>query len=137
VAKPEWGTKRTCLNCGVRFYDLGNKPITCPACQSSFEPEAFIKTRRSRQSAPSEPKKPAPAPAAPASEAEANKAEVAGPDAADPAAKDPAAEDDDKAIGDDAGEEDDAVLPVAAEAGDESEDVTELVDTPGGGKEQS
>ena len=121
MAKPEWGTKRTCLNCGVRFYDLGSKPITCPSCESSFEPEAFVKTRRSRQSAPSEPKKPAPAPKEPAPNAEA-----AGPDATEPKA----AKKDDEARDDDAGEEEDSVPPVAADAKEESEDVAKLLDKP-------
>ncbi len=120
MAKPEWGTKRTCLNCAVRFYDLGKKPITCPSCEASFEPEAFIKTRRSRQSAPSEPKKAA-APEAPASVVEA-----AGPAGANP----DGVTDNDEAGGD----EEDAVLPVAADADDESEDVAGLVDKPGDAK---
>ncbi|MBA4050305.1 MAG: TIGR02300 family protein, partial [Erythrobacter sp.] len=25
MAKPEWGTKRTCPKCGTRFYDLGKE----------------------------------------------------------------------------------------------------------------
>lgn len=127
MAKPEWGIKRTCLNCGVHFYDLSKKPITCPACQSTFEPEAFVKTRRSRQSASSEPKKSAAAPEAKAPEAKASEAEGADLKVAKPAAT----EDDNEAVGDDAGEDDDAVLPVAADADDESEDVAELVDKPG------
>ncbi len=128
MAKPEWGTKRMCLNCGVRFYDLDKKPVTCPSCESSFEPEAFIKTRRSRQSAPSESKKPAPAPQAPA-----KKVEVAGADAVDLAA----AKDGEEAPGDGGGEEDDAVLPAAGDAEDESDDVAELVDKLGENKAES
>lgn len=126
MAKPEWGTKRTCLSCGVRFYDLGKKPITCPSCESSFEPEAFVKTRRSRQSAPIEPKKVAVAAKVPEKEAE-----IAGTDTVKAAA---ANDDDDEAPGDDSGEEDDAVLPVTADAEDESEDMAELVDKPGENK---
>lgn len=40
--KAERGTKRTCQNpeCGSRFYDLNRDPITCPICQSAYEPEA-------------------------------------------------------------------------------------------------
>ena len=139
MAKPEWGTKRTCLNCGVRFYDLGMKPITCPSCQSTFEPEAFVKTRRSRQSAPSEPKKPAPAPQTLAPQARVSEAPAKKTEIASPAAADPNAENDDEALGDDAGEEDDAVLPVDADADadDESKDAAELVDLPGGTKEEN
>jgi uncharacterized protein (TIGR02300 family) len=58
VAKPEWGTKRTCQKCEARFYDLKRTPIVCPKCGHSHDVEDFIKTRRSR-SAP----KPTPAPA--------------------------------------------------------------------------
>lgn len=40
--KAERGTKRTCQNaeCGSRFYDLNRDPITCPICQSVYEPSA-------------------------------------------------------------------------------------------------
>src|ERR1700689_3230210 len=48
VANPEWGTKRICQNCGTKFYDLQREPIVCPKCQTEFDPEAFLKTRRSR-----------------------------------------------------------------------------------------
>ena len=32
MAKPELGTKRTCVNDGVRFYDLNRVPAVCPKC---------------------------------------------------------------------------------------------------------
>ncbi len=32
MAKPELGTKRTCVNDGVRFYDLNKVPAVCPKC---------------------------------------------------------------------------------------------------------
>ena len=32
MAKPELGTKRTCINDGVRFYDLNKVPAVCPKC---------------------------------------------------------------------------------------------------------
>jgi uncharacterized protein (TIGR02300 family) len=48
VAKPEWGTKRICHNCGARFYDLHRSPIVCPKCGTPFDPEALLKSRRSR-----------------------------------------------------------------------------------------
>ena len=38
VAKPEWGTKRICHNCGARFYDLRRDPAVCPACGTVAEP---------------------------------------------------------------------------------------------------
>lgn len=39
MAKPEWGTKRECLNCGARYYDLRRDPIVCPKCDSAYEAE--------------------------------------------------------------------------------------------------
>ena len=39
MAKPEWGTKRECLNCGARYYDLQRDPIVCPKCESAYEAE--------------------------------------------------------------------------------------------------
>ena len=74
VAKPEWGVKRLCPSCGARFYDLRKNPIVCPSCGSSFDPEAFVKTRRSRSSPP-EDKTPKPAPK-PESKKDTDKAEA-------------------------------------------------------------
>jgi len=33
---PERGTKRICLNCGTRFYDLMRAPPVCPKCDTEF-----------------------------------------------------------------------------------------------------
>ena len=46
LAKPEWGTKRTCHSCGARFYDLRRSPITCPVCNTVHDPERQPKPRR-------------------------------------------------------------------------------------------
>ena len=48
MVKPEWGTKRICHNCGARFYDLHRDPIICPKCNATFDPEALLRSRRSR-----------------------------------------------------------------------------------------
>lgn len=48
MTKPEWGTKRTCQSCGAHFYDLRKDPITCPKCGTHYDPEAVLKSRRSR-----------------------------------------------------------------------------------------
>ena len=32
MAKPDLGTKRTCINDAVRFYDLNKAPAVCPKC---------------------------------------------------------------------------------------------------------
>jgi uncharacterized protein (TIGR02300 family) len=54
VAKPEWGTKRICPSCGTRYYDMTRDPIVCPKCSTPFDPEAFLKSRRSRPAPPVE-----------------------------------------------------------------------------------
>ena len=46
MAKPEWGTKRTCQNCGARFYDLRRNPIHCPVCGTEFDADRPFKARR-------------------------------------------------------------------------------------------
>ncbi len=47
MAKPEWGTKRTCPKCGERFYDLGkDDPVTCIACGEVWVPEPILKTKQ-------------------------------------------------------------------------------------------
>ena len=32
MVKPELGTKRVCVSCGTKFYDLGRTPAVCPKC---------------------------------------------------------------------------------------------------------
>jgi len=47
VAKPEWGTKRTCPKCGTRFYDLQkDDPATCIDCGNTWTPEPILKTKQ-------------------------------------------------------------------------------------------
>lgn len=48
MSKPEWGTKRICLNCQARFYDLCRQPIMCPKCNTLFDPDLLVKKRRGR-----------------------------------------------------------------------------------------
>ena len=48
MAKPEWGLKRTCRECGKRFYDFHRDPIVCPGCQAVFDPLAALRPRRGR-----------------------------------------------------------------------------------------
>jgi uncharacterized protein (TIGR02300 family) len=48
VPSPTLGNKRVCPSCGARFYDLNKKPITCPKCAFSFEPDVLLKPRRPR-----------------------------------------------------------------------------------------
>ena len=49
LVKADLGTKRACPSCAARFYDLTKRPIECPKCGFSFEPEALYKQRRGRQ----------------------------------------------------------------------------------------
>ena len=48
LVKADLGTKRACPSCAARFYDLTKRPIECPKCGFSYEPEALFKQRRSR-----------------------------------------------------------------------------------------
>jgi uncharacterized protein (TIGR02300 family) len=51
VAKPEWGFKRQCHSCGLRFYDLRKDPIICPHCGATFDALALLRPRRARAEA--------------------------------------------------------------------------------------
>jgi uncharacterized protein (TIGR02300 family) len=46
LVKADLGTKRACPSCNARFYDLEKRPIECPKCGFSYEPEALFKQRR-------------------------------------------------------------------------------------------
>jgi uncharacterized protein (TIGR02300 family) len=37
VAKPELGSKRQCLSCGTKFFDMNKDPILCPKCGTVFQ----------------------------------------------------------------------------------------------------
>ena len=52
LVKADLGTKRACPSCTARFYDLDKRPIECPKCGFSYEPESLFKQRRSRQPEP-------------------------------------------------------------------------------------
>src|SRR5277367_4047368 len=52
LVKADLGTKRICPSCTARFYDLSKRPIECPKCATTFEPEALYKQRRPRQPEP-------------------------------------------------------------------------------------
>ena len=56
MPKDEWGTKRACPKCTIKFYDLNSDPIVCPSCEASFDlaniSEAYKKpTREATQKA--------------------------------------------------------------------------------------
>jgi len=110
VAKPEWGTKRLCLSCGARFYDMKRSPIVCPACETVFDPAANSKPRRSRTPAK------APVPAA----VVVAKAVVLEPDEVE-------SDDDGVAVADDdAEEESESAIEDVSELGDD--DMSDVID---------
>lgn len=42
MPKEEWGLKRVCPSCAMRFYDLQRDPMTCPSCGASFSAESLL-----------------------------------------------------------------------------------------------
>ena len=48
MSNAELGHKRRCTSCGIKFYDLNKKPIICPSCNTEFDPESLLKSRRGR-----------------------------------------------------------------------------------------
>ena len=65
MAKPELGTKRVCVACGTRFYDLTKTPAICPKCGTE-QPMDQPRPRRTGGNVIEEkrPKKPVPVPGA-------------------------------------------------------------------------
>ena len=63
MAKPELGTKRVCVSCGARFYDLTRVPAQCPKCGTE-QPVDVPRPRRTGGNVAEERrlKKPVPAP---------------------------------------------------------------------------
>ena len=45
MAKPELGTKRVCVACGAKFYDLQKTPAVCPKCGTE-QPAEIPRARR-------------------------------------------------------------------------------------------
>jgi len=119
LAKPEWGTKRICPNCGARYYDLRKDPPICPSCGAVYDPEALLKSRRARSAPVDDTKKVVVVADDPDLEAD-EVAEIEGAD--DEAA---VAELEDEAD-DEPDDEDDVLLEDASELG-EDDDVGEVV----------
>ena len=103
MSKVDLGVKRRCASCGTKFYDFKKSPITCPSCQSVFDQEQLLKSRKGRAAVK------ATAPAAPAEEAMED----------DQALMNAAPESDD----DDAVDEDEAFIAEDDEAGDSDVDI--------------
>lgn len=56
ATKDARGTKRTCQECGARFYDLNREEIICPICGSEYEiahaaPEEVIEDEKLKDTA--------------------------------------------------------------------------------------
>ena len=115
MAKPEWGTKRICPSCGTRYYDLLREQVICPKCSTPYDPEAFLKARRSR----------------PAMAPEKELAPVGDDAETDIDAEDlEAAEDEEEAVpledGED--EEEEEMIEDASELGEDEDDMAEVID---------
>jgi uncharacterized protein (TIGR02300 family) len=63
MAKPELGTKRVCVACSAKFYDLTRVPAVCPKCHTE-QPAEQPRLRRPAGNVVEDkrPKKPVPAP---------------------------------------------------------------------------
>ena len=116
LSKTDWGTKHICHNCGTRYYDLNKVPVVCPKCSAEFDPEAFLKSRRTRSAAVEElPAKPKPEKA----KKVADQSDQGEEDADDEVEEDADVAEDEAADADDEIEE---------EADDEVEEVDEVVE---------
>lgn len=63
MVRPELGTKRVCVACNTRFYDLSHSPAICPKCGTE-QPVEQPRLRRPGGNVAEEkrPKKPVPVP---------------------------------------------------------------------------
>ena len=48
MSKPEWGIKRVCPSCNIKYYDFNKSPIFCPKCEFEFDPDLLLKSRKGR-----------------------------------------------------------------------------------------
>ena len=48
MSKPEWGIKRVCPSCSIKYYDFNKSPIICPKCEFEFDPDLLLKSRKGR-----------------------------------------------------------------------------------------
>jgi uncharacterized protein (TIGR02300 family) len=112
LAKPEWGTKRICPSCGTRYYDLLREQVICPKCSTPYDPEAFLKARRSRPVAPVEKEL---APVGDDVELETEDAETVEDEEAVP-------------LADADEEEEEELIEDASELGEDEDDMAEVID---------
>jgi uncharacterized protein (TIGR02300 family) len=110
VAKPELGSKRQCLSCSTRFFDLNKDPIICPKCGTVFQLAMSARAQRAA-AAEEEP------------EAEAGP-EIVSLEEADAAVEKEAVGDDDIEIEDDEAADD----TFLEEEEEDNDDVSDLID---------
>ncbi len=122
VAKPEWGTKRTCQNCGARFYDLLRDPIVCPLCQATFDPDRQPRARRTGAAARTEPA------AAPRKKAVVEVDDTVDVDAADDEAVDDAEDTEDSGAIEGVESESEDLIEDASELGEDDDDIGEVIE---------
>ena len=48
MSEPEWGIKRVCPSCSIKYYDFNKTPIICPKCEFEFDPDLLLKSRKGR-----------------------------------------------------------------------------------------
>jgi uncharacterized protein (TIGR02300 family) len=118
VAKPELGSKRVCMHCGAKFYDLNKDPAVCPKCDTPMQASAVTRVPP-----------PAAARARPAAAEEEPELETPGPemvslDEVEAAEGGKEAADDDIDIAEEPAAEDDTFL----EEEEGEDDVTGLID---------
>ncbi len=125
MSNPDWGMKRICPNCGTRYYDFQKDPPACPVCATVYDPEALLKSRRSKALPVDDTPKPRKkAAAAVVEDVLENPADV-GPDLDDEeaaegeAAEGDAAEDDDTLLDDGDDDLDDEIEEVDVDDGEE------------------
>lgn len=99
MVKPELGTKRVCVSCGTRFYDLTKNPAVCPKCGTE-QPVEQPRVRRSGGNLAEEKRLKKPVPVAEDEPEAAEEAEEAGEDEDDVPESTDDLEDDDAIDGD-------------------------------------
>lgn len=128
MAKPEWGIKRICPGCGTRYYDFHKDPPLCPACHTVFDPEALLRSRRSRAVPADDLKHAAPKPAKelPPDEAEdGDELEVEVEEESDTVSVEALQEEEENEESED---DEEVLLEDASELGEDDDDVGEVVD---------
>ena len=48
MSEPEWGIKRICPSCNIKYYDFNKDPIICPKCEFEFDSDLLLKSRKGR-----------------------------------------------------------------------------------------